>query len=170
MGDQLNDSFSFLKHLLAAALLFSLLNGASLEAQDITRLLSEGFTYRDDDRVPFSVEIKLTPFDSAAHQEKSYHGRDGDSPAYVCEEFSFTVNGAKIAIPREAIADLSEILDFDSPYGAENKTWIIMVRGGDGGGAYEMEMIFDDAKLVQRRFVNYHEETGDPVYYDTTNY
>jgi hypothetical protein len=162
-------TFFKMKTLLAAALLF-LLSGASLEAQDITRLLSEGFTYRDDDRVPFSVEIRMTPFDKDSHQEKSYRGRDEGLPAYVCEEFSFIVNGSKIAIPREAIADLGEILDFDSPYGAESKTWIITVRGGDGGGAYELEMTFDDAKLVQRRFVNYHEETGDPVYYDTKNY
>lgn len=159
-----------MKYLLATALLFSILSGASLKAQDITRLLSEGFTYRDDDRVPFSVEIKLTPFNKDTHQEKSYHGRDGDSPAYVCDEFSFTVNGAKIVIPREAIADLGEILDFDSPYGAENKTWIITVRGGDGGGAYELEMTFDDAKLVQRRFVNYHDESGEPEYYDTKKF
>ena len=159
-----------MKYLLATALLFSILSGASLKAQDITRLLSEGFTYRDDDRVPFSVEIKLTPFNKDTHQEKSYHGRDGDLPAYVCDEFSFTVNGAKIAIPSEAIADLSEILDFDSPYGAENKTWIITVRGGDGGGAYEMEMTFDDTKLVQRRFVIYHDENGEPEYYDTKKF
>lgn len=106
----------------------------------------------------------MAPFDQSSHQEKSYYGREQGLPAYVCEEFALTINGRQIAIPREAIADLGKILDFESPYQAENNTWIIFVTGGDGGGAYEVEMVCDDTRLVQRRFVIYDPESGDRVY------
>lgn len=159
-----------MKHPLATALFLCLLHGVSLQAQDITRTFKEGFAYTEDGRVPFSVDIKMTPFDQSYHQGRSYYGREEGLPAYVCEEFSLIINGRQIAIPREAIADLSEILDFESPYRDENRSWIILVTGGDGGGAYELEMVFDESRLVQRRFVIYNSDSGERVYYDAKNF
>jgi hypothetical protein len=159
-----------MKHSLATALLLCLITGASLQAQDITRTFKEGFAYTEDGRVPFSVDIKMTPFDQSYHQGGPYYGREEGLPAYVCEEFSLTINGRPLAIPRESFSDLSEILDFESPYQDENSSWIILVTGGDGGGAYEVEMVFDDTRLLQRRFVIYNSDSGERVYYDIKNF
>lgn len=149
-----------------------LLTAVSLEAQTVTRQLIEGIAYSPaaDAGVPFAIEVKLVPFDKETHKEKSYHGTDETPPYFVCSELSITINGKKIAIPREAIADLANITDINSPNGEENKTWVMLVSGGENAGAYEVELVFNDEKLIQRRFVDIFNEGEERVYYDKKDF
>ena len=40
------------------------------------------------------------------------------------------------------------------------------MRGGENAGAYGVELVFNDEKLVERRFVDLSNEDGERVYYD----
>ncbi len=148
-----------------------LLTAVSLQAQSVTRQLIEGIAYSPTaEESPFAIEIKVVPFDKETHKEKSYHGTDETTPYFVCSELSITINGKKIAIPREAVADLANISDINSPYGEGNKTWVVLVRGGENAGAYEVELVFNDEKLVERRFVDISNEGEERVYYDRKDF
>lgn len=148
-----------------------LLTTISLEAQSLTRQLIEGIAYNQEaEKTPFTIEVKMAPFDKDTHKEKSYYGTDESTPFFVCSDLSITINGKKVAIPREAIADLADISDINSPNSEENKSWVLLVRGGENAGAYEVELVFNEEKLVQRRFVDIFNEGEERVFYDKKDF
>ena len=124
-----------------------------LLAQEITHTSTSGFVYNQKGRFPFSIDAALVPFDKSIHKQR-YWGRDGGIPSFVCSAFSIILNGQPIDIPKKAFTDLGEIKSVSAPSDHENDTWIVNVLGGDAGGSYEVELIFSDKRLLERRFID----------------
>jgi hypothetical protein len=149
---QLSLAFDY-KFMIRAVVAVLVLSTIPLLAQEITHTSTSGFVYNEKGRFPFSVEANLVPFDKSIHKQR-YWGRDGGIPSFVCSAFSITLNGQPIEIPKKAFSDLGEITSVSAPSDHENDTWIVTVSGGDAGGSYEVELIFNDKKLLERRFID----------------
>jgi len=79
-------------------------------------------------------------------------GGDGDPPEFVLERFEIAIEGAPVALPREAWADLS---DPDLPGGIRvnqgDGALVVHVIGGDGAGSYRVSLLIRDGRLVAQR-------------------
>jgi hypothetical protein len=141
----------------------------SLPAQEITHAATSGFVYNEKGRFAFSVEVNLVSFDKKIHKQR-YFGRDGGIPSFVCSTFSVILNGQQIDIPKKAYSDLGEITSVGSPSDHENDTWMITIEGGDAGGSYEVELIFSEKKLLERRFIDLFSPGKERKYFKIQKY
>jgi hypothetical protein len=125
---------------------------SQLFAAEVTRTLTTGFVYKREDRIPFSVEARLVPFDPTMHKGR-YFGADGGQPRFVCSSFDVSINERLITIPKKAVSDLGDITAVAPPFDYDGM-WMITVEGGDAGGSYQIDFLFNEERLVERRIVD----------------
>ena len=120
---------------------------------ELTRTSIEGFVRSSSDvRCSFSVEARQVTLDKVAHKRTYYHGHYDDQHEYVCSEVSILLNGRRIKIPEAAYTDLCYLQSIAPPDPQEDGTWMVRIDGGSAGESYKIELIFNDTKLLERRF------------------
>lgn len=120
---------------------------------ELTRMSTSGFVQsRADVRRSFSVEVSQVTIDKLAHKQKYYHGHYDDRHEYVCSGVSIFLNGRKIKVPAAAYSDLCFLRSVAPPSPQEGGTWVVRLDGGSGGESYKVELVFNDTKLLERRF------------------
>ena len=120
---------------------------------ELTRSSIDGFVRSSSDvRYSFSVEVRQVTIDKVAHRQKYYHGHYDDQHEYVCSELSIFLNGWKIKVPEAAYSDLCFLQSIAPPDPQEDGTWMVRIDGGSAGESYKIELIFNDKRLLERRF------------------
>ena len=120
---------------------------------ELTQTSTAGFVQsRLDVRCSFSVGVRQVTLDKVVHKQKYYHGHYDDQHQYVCSGVSIALNGRKIEVPEAAYCDLCFLQSVAPPEPQEDGTWMVRIDGGSGGESYKVELIFNDTKLLERRF------------------
>jgi hypothetical protein len=104
-------------------------------------------------KIPFAIEATLTPYNPKIHTGR-YFGTDGGGVvvSYVCSAFAVSIGGRDISIPEKAYSDLGDITSI-TPVAREGNQWAVTISGGNGGGSYEFDFIFDSERLLERRLL-----------------
>ena len=126
-----------------------------LEADPIemTHSLIEGLVHSNSDvKCSFRVEIHQVTLDKVVHKRKYYHGHYDDQHEYVCSGVSIFLNGRKIKIPAAAYSDLCNLQSVAPPEPLERGRWMVRIEGGCAGESYRVDLVFNDKKLLERRF------------------
>lgn len=132
---------------------FTCASSLHADPAELTRTSVAGFVQsRSDVRCSFSVEVRQVTVDKAAHRQKYYHGHYDDQHQYVCSGVSIVLNGRKIKVPEAAYSDLCFLQSVAPPEPQEDGTWMVRIDGGSGGESYKVELVFNDTRLLERRF------------------
>jgi hypothetical protein len=82
-----------------------------------------------------------------------YWGTDGAVPSHIVKDVHISVDGMKCPCPREAFQDLAEV-QYDSQvvfdHGETDGSLVVVIRGGDGAGAYSARISLVDRRVVKR--------------------
>ena len=149
--------------------IFLVLTASISFAQELTDLSLAGFVYNSQSRIPFSLEAKLVQFELGVHKLR-YYGADGGEPRFICRSLSIALGNQEIAIPEKAFSDLGDIASISPPFDSENGTWTVTIIGGDAGGSYRVDLIFNNRRLLERKFLDMFSAPEKREYYNVTKY
>lgn len=71
-------------------------------------------------------------------------------PCSLVDNLEVSINGKTIVVPRSAFADMSDLNNM--AIGAKEKLFTLTTRGGDTSGSYAIEIIFDENRVLKRRY------------------
>jgi hypothetical protein len=100
---------------------------------------------------PFRVEVRQVTADKAVHKPNHRYGHYDNQHEYVCSRVSISLNGKSIRVPDAAYSDLCYLQAVEPPELQEDGRWMVLIEGGSGGESYEVQLIFDASKLLERR-------------------
>ena len=90
-------------------------------------------------------------------ERRDYWGTDGTIPSSVVSDVRISVDGTEWPCPREAFQDLAEV-QYDSQVGFDqdgaNGSVVIIIRGGDGAGAYAARLTLVDKRIATREITS----------------
>jgi hypothetical protein len=106
----------------------------------------------------FDLVIRCSPY-SPRRRAGVTHFWGGDSPnftpQYVVSDISLKLDQHRIAIPRDAFADLGDVLVPTVNVDADTRDVHIDWSGGDAAGSYRVVFTFRHYRLVQREVFAY---------------
>ena len=85
---------------------------------------------------------------------RAFVGTDGEPPICIFREFHVDIGGRAIAVPKRAIADLSNVRIDRAEINEQNGRLFVGLNGGDGLGAYYVRFIFEKKILVRREITD----------------
>jgi len=119
---------------------------------ELSHLLIEGnVSHSANGTYPFRVEVRQVTVDRVAHKQKYYYGHYDDKRQYVCSSVAISLNGKSIEVPETAYSDLCYLQSIAPLELMEDGRWMVGIQGGSGGESYEVQLIFNAAKLLERR-------------------
>lgn len=131
---------------------FSCVMAVLADPIELTHTVIEGrVSYSSNGTYPFRVEVRQTNLDKVVYKQKHYFGHYEDQRAYVCSSVSISLNDKQIEVPKAAYLDLCYLQSIRPPELMEDGRWMFAIEGGSAGESYEVQLIFSDSKVVERR-------------------
>ncbi|MEO6846538.1 MAG: hypothetical protein ABI443_04040 [Chthoniobacterales bacterium] len=142
-------------HISRFALIVLVVSACIANAADLAPIVAKGFTHAmDNKKIPYTVEARQGPYKAPATSVKPAFGTNGGklTPKFICTGLTVSIGGKKMEIPDKAFGDLCDITLIKPPV-FEMGYWLLPIKGGHDAGAYEVEYMFNDKRVLERGYL-----------------